>query len=122
MVCLHRRHNGYMLGLIYSYRREVRSCSFRQVRQFSGALSSEASDGWASRFLFICVLFSFFNFDAVAPSLFWNIIMDKMELEKNEVKYQAPLVEVIEVQVEKGFASSSDSDGVLGDYENGGVI
>ena len=48
--------------------------------------------------------------------------MDKMELEKNEVKYQAPLVEVIEVQVEKGFASSSDSDGVLGDYENGGVI
>ena len=85
-------------------------------------MNREASDGWASRFLFICVLFSFFNFDAVAPSLFWNIIMDKMELEKNEVKYQAPLVEVIEVQVEKGFASSSDSDGVLGDYENGGVI
>ena len=35
--------------------------------QFSGALSSEASDEWASRFLFICLEF-LINFGAEAPS------------------------------------------------------
>ena len=32
--------------------------------------------------------------------------MDKLESEKFEVKYLPPVVEVIEVQVEKGFATS----------------
>ena len=40
-------------GVIYPYRREVRSCSFQQHGQFSGALDSEASDGWASRFVYM---------------------------------------------------------------------
>ena len=54
--------------MIYSYRREVRSCSFRQHGQFSGALNRGASDGWASRSLFVCVIFFFLNFDAGVPS------------------------------------------------------
>ena len=32
--------------------------------QFSGALNREASDEWASRFLFICLMYLIFNFDA----------------------------------------------------------
>ena len=61
----HDRYNGYIGFDIYIYRREVRSCSFRQYGQFSGALSSEASDEWASRFLFIWfMLSSYYNFDA----------------------------------------------------------
>ena len=54
--------------MIYSYRREVRSCSFRQHGQFSGALNRGASDGGASRSLFVCVIFFFLNFDAGVPS------------------------------------------------------
>ena len=38
--------------------------------QFSVALDGEASDEWASRFLFICLIPSFIaTFDAVAPFL-----------------------------------------------------
>lgn len=67
MVYSHDRFDGYM-GSNISYRREVRSCSFRQHGQFSGALDSGASDGWASRSLFVCVIFFFLNFDAGVPS------------------------------------------------------
>lgn len=38
----------------------------------------------------------------------------KME---NEMKYVAPEVEVLEVEVEKGFAASSPQDGSVGDIE-----
>ena len=34
--------------------------------------------------------------------------------------YEAPLVEVIEVEVEKGFATSDQSDSDLGYFEPGG--
>lgn len=38
---------------------------FDTIRQFSGALNGEASDEWASRFLFICICYSLLNnFDA----------------------------------------------------------
>ena len=47
---------GIYMGVFYSYRREVRVARFGISGQFSGALDSEASDGWASRFLFICLL------------------------------------------------------------------
>ena len=33
--------------------------------------------------------------------------------------YEAPLVEVIEVEVEKGFASSGDGSGETGDWDPG---
>ncbi len=39
-------------------------------------------------------------------------------MEKN-VKYVAPMVEVIEVEVEKGFANSSGTEGVGGNDGNG---
>ena len=45
--------------------------------------------------------------------------MDKMESEKAEVKYQAPVVEVIQVQVEKGFATS-DMEPYTSPNGNGG--
>lgn len=45
-----------------------------------------------------------------------------MELEKVEVTYQAPVVEIIEVQVEKGFTASLNNDGNLGGFENDGSI
>ena len=35
---------------------------------FQDALNSGASDGWASRSLFVCVIFFFLNFDAGVPS------------------------------------------------------
>ncbi len=92
--------------MIYSYRREVLSCSFRHHGQFSGALDSEASDEWASRFLFICTLKLLFITSMPKPHRTNTfIIMKKREF----VKYETPQVEVIEVEVEKGFAGS---DGV----------
>ena len=33
--------------------------------------------------------------------------------------YEAPVVEVIEVEVEKGFASSGDGSGETGDWDPG---
>ena len=58
-------------------------------------------------FLFICTLkTSFYHFDAEAPSYNTFIIMKKMEF----VKYETPQVEIIEVEVEKGFAGSDGVD------------
>ena len=34
-----------------------------------------------------------------------------MKMEKELLAYETPQVEIIEVEVEKGFAGSSDSDG-----------
>ena len=53
-------------GLIYSYRREVRSCSFDCNRQLPGALNHRTGNGWASRSLFIC-LEIFFVFSMPEP-------------------------------------------------------
>ena len=36
---------------------------------------------------------------------------------ENAVKYDAPQVEVIEVEVEKGFATSGDGDAETPDYD-----
>ena len=62
---LHNRFDGYR-GLIYSYRREVRSCSFDCNRQLPGALNHRTGNGWASRSLFIC-LEIFFVFSMPEP-------------------------------------------------------
>ena len=43
-------------------------------------------------------------------SLIHSMIMRKMELAKEVIKYDAPQVEIIEVEVEQGFAAS-DSEG-----------
>ena len=59
-------------------------------------------------FLFICVLESPFELRCRSPIVLNTfLIMKKVEF----VKYDAPLVEVIEVEVEKGFATSSEGDG-----------
>ena len=47
--------------------------------------------------------------------------MDKFELRNANALYETPLVEIIEVQVEKGFAASNNEGG-LGDYGNNGSI
>lgn len=47
--------------------------------------------------------------------------MVMFELLNAEAMYEAPLVEIIEVQVEKGFAASNNEGG-LGDYGNNGSI
>ena len=90
--------------------------------QFSGALSSEASDEWASRFLFICSYSFFVSYDDEAPSYFFNKVMDKFELRNANALYETPLVEIIEVQVEKGFVISPINDGNLSDYGNNGTV
>ena len=41
-------------------------------------------------------------------SLIHSMIMRKMELAKEVIKYDAPQVEIIEVEVEKGFATSGN--------------
>ena len=41
-------------------------------------------------------------------SLIHSMIMKKMELAKEVIKYDAPQVEIIEVEVEKGFATSGN--------------
>ena len=62
------------------------------------------------------VLISFLlaTFDAVAPSYLILIIMKNVEF----LKYDAPEVEIIEVEVEKGFAGSGNME----DPESGGSI
>ena len=79
--------------------------------QFSGGLDREASDEWASRFLFICVLDFLYNFDAGASSyiILITVMMETKFIKKTN--YQAPLLEVIEVEVEHGFAGSTGGTG-----------
>ena len=55
MVYPHDRFNG-CIGFDIHIGVKFGVARFDIDGQFSGALSSEASDGWASRFLFICVL------------------------------------------------------------------
>ena len=71
-------------------------------------------------FLFICALeISFYNFDAKPHRTKSFIKMKKIEF----VKYEAPLVEVIEVEVEKGFCNSPNCPhGNLEDLIPGGSI
>ena len=65
-------------------------------------------------FLFICLLLSFLaTFDAVAPSYLIHLIMKVNEY----VKYEAPEVEIIEVEVEKGFAGSTGAGSDFSDPE-----
>ena len=63
----------------------------------------------------------FFNFDAKPVVHSINKIMVMFELLNAEAMYEAPLVEMIEVQVEKGFAASNNEGG-LGDYGNNGTV
>ena len=66
-------------------------------------------DGLHVFYLYVC--FFLFNFDAEAPSFTIVILtMKKMELMKNAAEYIAPQVNVIEVEVEKGFAVSGEND------------
>ena len=94
---------------------------FDNEGNFQDALSSEASDEWASRFLFICTWYTIFNFDAKPVVHSINKIMVMFELLNAGAMYEAPLVEMIEVQVEKGFAASNNEGG-LGDYGNNGTV
>ena len=94
---------------------------FDNEGNFQDALSSEASDEWASRFLFICTWYTIFNFDAKPVVHSINKIMVMFELLNAEAMYEAPRVEMIEVQVEKGFAASNNEGG-LEDYGNNGSI
>ena len=48
--------------------------------------------------------------------------MVMFELLNAEAMYEAPLVEIIEVQVEKGFVISPTNDGNLSDYGNNGTV
>ena len=48
--------------------------------------------------------------------------MDKFELRNANALYETPLVEIIEVQVEKGFVVSPTNDGNLSDYGNNGTV
>ena len=78
MVCLHNRFSGY-IGYDIIYRREVRSCSFRQWRQFPGRLISEASDEWASRFfVYMCLGFFFITSMRSPIVLILNRTMKKL--------------------------------------------
>ena len=95
---------------------------FDNEGNFQDALSSEASDEWASRFLFICTWYTIFNFDAKPVVHSINKIMVMFELLNAEAMYEAPLVEIIEVQVEKGFVISPTNDGNLSDYGNNGTV
>ena len=63
----------------------------------------------------------FFNFDVKPVVHSINKIMVMFELLNAEAMYEAPLVEMIEVQVEKGFAASNNEGG-LEDYGNNGSI
>ena len=66
-----------ILGRVYHIGVKFGVARFDNGGQFSGALNCEASDGWASRFLFICLIPSFIaTFDAVAPFL-------RTEIKKN---------------------------------------
>ena len=70
--------------------------------------------------VFIYMLSSSFlaTFDAVAPSYLKLIVFMKMV---EFMKYETPVVEIIEVEVEKGFAVSPGS-GNVEDPEAGGSI
>ena len=50
-------------------------------------------------------------------SLIHSMIMKKMELAKEVIKYDAPQVEIIEVEVEKGFATSGNLENPGEGYE-----
>ena len=66
-----------------------------------------ATSGLHVFYLYVSYSFIYIH-DAVAPSNFKTyFIMEKMEF----IKYDAPQVEVIEVEVEKGFAVSNGGDG-----------
>ena len=38
------------------------------------------------------------------------------------MNYEAPQVEIVEVEVEKGFAASGSGNGILDDFTNGGSV
>ncbi|MBQ4056317.1 MAG: hypothetical protein IJD32_04350 [Bacteroidaceae bacterium] len=38
------------------------------------------------------------------------------------LNYEAPQVEIVEVEVEKGFAASGSGEGFLDDFTNGGSV
>lgn len=62
---------------------------------------------WASRFLFICSFYSLFiKYRCEAPLYKTIFIMEKLGF----IKYEAPEVELIEVEVEKGFAVTGGND------------
>ena len=65
-------------------------------------------------FIYMHLEYSFYNFDAEAPSYLIHIFMKKVEF----MKYETPVVEIIEVEVEKGFAASGNME----DPESGGSI
>ena len=58
-----------ILGRVYHIGVKFEVARFDIDGQYSGALDSEAGNGWASRSLFICleIFFIFFFFDAGAP-------------------------------------------------------
>ena len=56
--------------------------------------------------LYVLDILFFINFDR-SPSYFILIIMKKMEM----MQYESPQVEIIEVEVERGFAQSPGNDG-----------
>ena len=57
-----------ILGRVYHIGVKFGVARFDIDGQYSGALDSEAGNGWASRSLFVCVIFFFLNFDAGVPS------------------------------------------------------
>ena len=67
MVYPHDRRDG-CIGIDIHIGVKFGVARFDIIGQFSGALGSEASDGWASRFYLYAFCISFCNFDAVAPS------------------------------------------------------
>ena len=79
----------------------LRRCSFRQTRQFSGASESEASDRIGLH-VFFCIY-------GYKESIAHNTIIFMKK--KKMYAYESPQVEVIAVEVEKGFAASMGLEG-----------
>ena len=68
MVYPHDRRNEYFGNDIFISAWSSELLVSTLVGNFQDALNSGASDGWASRSLFVCVIFFFLNFDAGVPS------------------------------------------------------
>ena len=81
-------------------------------RAISRASTREASDRLAPRF-FVYVRFIYLNLFTVVAKWHFNVCMPMGKV----CDYVVPLVEVVEVEVEKGFAASNEGYDDNGDGE-----
>ena len=109
----------------YTYWRGLsRRCSFRLLwamrrPRSMGRVTGTDSRAFSFLYAFIILSFNEPSGSGICGQNKTNRRMRKVEFVENETNYVAPLVEMIEIEVEKGFSSSGGSGSLDDEYIDG---